>query len=66
MKIGIIGAGQAACTLIADLIRGQFDGEMLGINGRSHRPYQRPPLSNPWLTHPAETESLRPLPDPIE
>ena len=66
MKIGIIGAGQAACTLIAELIRGQFDGEMLVFNGESHRPYQRPPLSKTWLTHPTETESLRLLPDPIE
>ena len=66
MKIGIIGAGQAACTLIAELIRGQFDGEMLVFNGESHRPYQRPPLSKTWLTHPTETESVRLLPDPIE
>ena len=66
MKVGIVGAGQAACTLIAELTRGQFDGEIIVFNGESHRPYQRPPLSKTWLTHPTETESLRLLPDPIE
>jgi 3-phenylpropionate/trans-cinnamate dioxygenase ferredoxin reductase subunit len=66
MKVGIVGAGQAACTLIAELIRGQFDGEIFVFNGESHSPYQRPPLSKSWLTDPTETEALRLLPEPIE
>ena len=49
MKIGIVGAGQAACTLIAELIRGQFDGNILVFNRESRSPYQRPPLSKSWL-----------------
>ncbi len=66
MKIGIVGAGQAACTLIAELVRGQFSGTILVFNGESHRPYQRPPLSKTWLHNPTDTESIRLLPEPIE
>ena len=66
MNIGIVGAGQAACTLIAELVRGQFAGKILVFNGESHRPYQRPPLSKTWLQNPTDTESIRLLPEPIE
>ena len=66
MNIGIVGAGQAACTLIAELVRGQFSGKILVFNGESHRPYQRPPLSKTWLHNPTDTESIRLLPEPIE
>lgn len=66
MNIGIVGAGQAACTLIAELVRGQFAGKILIFNGESHRPYQRPPLSKTWLHNPTDTESIRLLPEPIE
>ena len=66
MKVGIVGAGQAACTLIVELVRGQFNGEILIFNGEPHSPYQRPPLSKSWLTDPTETASLRLLPEPIE
>ena len=66
MKIGIIGAGQAACTLIAELIRGQFDGNILVFNRESRSPYQRPPLSKSWLKNPTDTQSIRLLPEPIE
>ena len=66
MKVGIVGAGQAACTLIAELVRGQFDGEIVVFNGESHGPYQRPPLSKSWLSNPIETDSLRLLPESIE
>ena len=38
MRLGIIGAGQSACTLLAELVRGQFDGEILVFNGELHRP----------------------------
>ncbi|MEC8694065.1 MAG: FAD-dependent oxidoreductase [Pseudomonadota bacterium] len=66
MKIGIIGAGQAACTLIAELVSGQFSGKILVFNGESYRPYQRPPLSKTWLHNPTDIESIRLLPEPIE
>ena len=66
MKIGIVGAGQAACTLIAELVRGQFSGTILVFNGESHRPYQRPPLSKTWLHNPTDSELIRLLPEPIE
>ena len=66
MKVGIVGAGQAACTLVAELVRGQFDGEIVVFNGEPHSPYQRPPLSKSWLADPIETASLRLLPEPIE
>ena len=66
MNIGIVGAGQAACTLIAELVRGQFSGKILVFNGESYRPYQRPPLSKSWLHNPTDTELIRLLPEPIE
>ena len=66
MNIGIIGAGQAACTLIAELVRGQFSGKILVFNGESYRPYQRPPLSKTWLHNPTDSELIRLLPEPIE
>ena len=66
MRLGIIGAGQSACTLAAELIRGQFDGEILIFNGEPHRPYQRPPLSKSWLKMAANTNTLSLLPKPIE
>ena len=66
MRLGIIGAGQSACTLATELIRGNFDGEILVFNGEPHRPYQRPPLSKSWLKMPADTNILLLLPEPIE
>ena len=66
MRLGIIGAGQSACTLLAELVRGQFDGEILVFNGELHRPYQRPPLSKSWLKMPVDTNTISLLPEPIE
>jgi 3-phenylpropionate/trans-cinnamate dioxygenase ferredoxin reductase subunit len=66
MRLGIVGAGQAACTLIAELIRGQFEGEILVFNGEPHIPYQRPPLSKAWLQEMNDVDSLGLLPDPIK
>ncbi|HBX26104.1 MAG TPA: hypothetical protein DEF72_01595 [Gammaproteobacteria bacterium] len=66
MRLGIIGAGQSACTLATELIRGQFDGEILIFNGESHRPYQRPPLSKTSLKTRTDTNTLLLLPEPIE
>ena len=66
MRLGIIGAGQSSCTLIAELVRGQFEGEILVFNGELHRPYQRPPLSKSWLKVTADANTLSLLPEPIE
>jgi 3-phenylpropionate/trans-cinnamate dioxygenase ferredoxin reductase subunit len=66
MRLGIVGAGQAACTLIAELIRGDFKGDMLVFNGEPHAPYQRPPLSKNWLKTSDDPTSLRLLPEPLE
>ena len=66
MRLGIVGAGQAACTLIAELIRGDFKGDILVFNGEPHAPYQRPPLSKNWLKTSDDPTSLRLLPEPLE
>ena len=66
MRLGIVGAGQAACTLIAELIRGDFKGDILVFNREPHAPYQRPPLSKNWLKTSDDLTSLRLLPEPLE
>ena len=43
--LAVIGAGQAACTLIAELLRGDFQGTIQVFNAEGIDPYQRPPLS---------------------
>lgn len=43
--LAVIGAGQAACTLIAELLRGDFQGTIQVFNAEAIDPYQRPPLS---------------------
>ena len=66
MKLGIVGAGQAACTLLAELIRGDFKGDILIFNGEPHAPYQRPPLSKNWLKTSDDPNSLRLLPETLK
>ncbi len=66
MRLGIVGAGQSACTLLAELVQGEFDGQILVFNGEPHRPYRRPPLSKSWLKMSADTDTLRLLPEPVE
>lgn len=66
MRLGIVGAGQAACTLIAELIHGDFKGEILVFNGEPHAPYQRPPLSKNWLKNSDDPKLLRLLPETLE
>ncbi|MDB9862065.1 FAD-dependent oxidoreductase [Litorivicinus sp.] len=65
MILGIVGAGQAACTLILELIRGNFRGQVLIFNGEAIPPYQRPPLSKDWLQNPSR-DRLNLLPKIIE
>ena len=65
MNLAIIGAGQAGCALIAELIRGKFIGTITVFNGETCPPYQRPPLSKSWLLGESKQENLSLLPDHI-
>ena len=65
MVLGIVGAGQAACSLILELIRGDFCGQVIIFNGEAIPPYQRPPLSKDWLQNPSR-DRLNLLPKIIE
>lgn len=44
----IIGAGQAAATLIEHLHKGKYDGAITLIGDETSLPYQRPPLSKDY------------------
>lgn len=65
MRLAVIGAGQAACTLIAELLRGDFQGTVVVFNGEGVHPYQRPPLSKTPVTHGLSAEKLALLPRPL-
>ena len=65
MNLAIIGAGQAGCALIAELIRGKFIGTITVFNGEACPPYQRPPLSKSWLLEELKQENLSLLPEHI-
>ena len=65
MNLAIIGAGQAGCALIAELIRGKFIGTITVFNGEARPPYQRPPLSKSWLLEESKHENLSLLPNHI-
>jgi 3-phenylpropionate/trans-cinnamate dioxygenase ferredoxin reductase component len=62
MQLAVIGAGQAACTLIAELVRGNFAGTILVFNGEGTPPYQRPPLSKTSLEQSLALDKMRLLP----
>ncbi len=62
MRLAVIGAGQAACTLIAELVRGDFAGTILVFNGEGTHPYQRPPLSKTPLEQSLALDKTRLLP----
>lgn len=47
--IVIVGAGQAACQLVASLRQLGYDGALTLVGAESHLPYQRPPLSKGGL-----------------
>ena len=65
MNLAIIGAGQAGCALITELIRGKFIGTISVFNGEACAPYQRPPLSKSWLLKKSKQENLSLLPDHV-
>lgn len=47
--LAIVGAGQAAASLVAKLRKDGFDGEITLIGEEPVPPYQRPPLSKAYL-----------------
>ena len=47
--IVVIGAGQAGCSLVAELRKQGFEGEITLIGAEPVPPYQRPPLSKGYL-----------------
>lgn len=47
--IAVIGAGQAAATLVAELRKQGFDGDITIFGDEPVPPYQRPPLSKAYL-----------------
>ena len=57
-RIVVIGAGQAASTLIVKLRGLGFAGEILLIGDEPHLPYQRPPLSKKYLAGEMPRERL--------
>ena len=65
MNLAIIGAGQAACALVTELIRDEFVGTINIFNGEGQPPYQRPPLSKAWLRESSPPSGLSLLPDRI-
>ena len=48
-RIVVIGAGQAASSLMVKLRKLGFEGEIVLIGDEPHLPYQRPPLSKKYL-----------------
>ncbi len=60
--IAVIGAGQAAASLIAELRKRGFDGNITLFGAEPVLPYQRPPLSKAYLLGdmPLERVYLRP------
>lgn len=57
-SITIVGAGQAACQLIASLRQMGYDGALTLIGAEPHLPYQRPPLSKACLREPTALQAL--------
>lgn len=45
MRLGVIGAGQATATLLTELCRGGFDGQITVYHDEGATPCPRPPLS---------------------
>lgn len=54
----IVGAGQAACQLIASLRQLGYDGALTLVGAEPHLPYQRPPLSKACLREPTGLQAL--------
>ncbi|MEM7043364.1 MAG: FAD-dependent oxidoreductase [Pseudomonadota bacterium] len=57
-RILVIGAGQAASSLMVKLRSLGFDGEITLVGSEPHLPYQRPPLSKKYLAGEMPRERL--------
>jgi 3-phenylpropionate/trans-cinnamate dioxygenase ferredoxin reductase subunit len=58
VRILVVGAGQAASSLMVKLRSLGFDGEIVLIGDEPHLPYQRPPLSKKYLAGETPCERL--------
>ncbi|MEM7765481.1 MAG: FAD-dependent oxidoreductase [Pseudomonadota bacterium] len=60
--LAIVGAGHAAGQLVASLVMGGYEGQIVLFGNESVAPYQRPPLSKKYLQGelPAERLLLKP------
>ncbi|WP_050931547.1 NAD(P)/FAD-dependent oxidoreductase [Aestuariivita boseongensis] len=56
--IHVVGAGQAGSSLVAELRKQGFEGEITLIGGEPVPPYQRPPLSKGYLLGEMNVERL--------
>ncbi len=57
-RIVVIGAGQAASSLMVKLRSQGFEGEIVLVGDEPHLPYQRPPLSKKYLAGEMPRERL--------
>lgn len=57
-QIVVIGAGQAACSLVDALRQQGFEGAIILIGEEQFKPYQRPPLSKKFLAGEMTQERL--------
>ncbi len=65
MRLGVIGAGQATATLLAELCRGGFDGEITVFHDEPGAPCPRPPLSKTPFDHTLSDRDKTLIPEPI-
>ncbi|MEY8881653.1 NAD(P)/FAD-dependent oxidoreductase [Donghicola sp. XS_ASV15] len=61
--VAVVGAGQAAASLIAELRKRGFDGDITLFGAEPALPYQRPPLSKAYLLGEMDLERLYLRPD---
>jgi 3-phenylpropionate/trans-cinnamate dioxygenase ferredoxin reductase component len=59
LRVVIVGAGHAGCSVAAALRHAGFAGELVLLCGEAHLPYHRPPLSK-TLFSPADLQPLHP------
>jgi 3-phenylpropionate/trans-cinnamate dioxygenase ferredoxin reductase subunit len=57
-KVVVIGAGQAASTLVSALREKGFEGEITVLGNEGRAPYERPPLSKGYLSGKAAADDL--------
>ena len=57
-KVVVVGAGQAASTLVSALREKGFDGDITVLGNEGRAPYERPPLSKGYLSGKATDDDL--------